>query len=354
MADHFEPGTGGVTPETEIKRVSSLAKKYPEIVKGHMDRAGNLPKRTWFFPPHYHRFGNLRRLVELCESGFGEIELHLHHGVGEPDSPENLKKTIESCIKEYSRFGIFGTEEGKKRYAFIHGKWALDNSLGGMHCGVNSELKVLNETGCYADFTFPSLNITNPLMINEIFYATDDPARPKSYNRGEKVRRFGRKTGDLMLIEGPVHPFFMERSRVKRKFFTLRALGDAITDDTPVTSKRAKAWVNAAVHVKGKREWVFVKTSTHGAVHEETVLGPKMKELFGLFETEFNDGKNHILHYVTAREMYNVIKAVESGRDSDDPEEHRNHKISPPAYASSQGPDEASDELKGFMKGLLA
>ena len=63
LVDHYEPGTGNVSKEIEIDRVNELVENYPIIVKNHKDNNGNIPKRTWFFPPHYHRNNNLKKLV---------------------------------------------------------------------------------------------------------------------------------------------------------------------------------------------------------------------------------------------------------------------------------------------------
>jgi hypothetical protein len=38
-----------------------------------------------------------------------------------------------------------------------------------------------------------------------------------------------------------------------------------------------------------------------------------MDEMLSYLESAYNDGKAHCLHYVTARQMYNIIKAAESG-----------------------------------------
>ena len=78
---------------------------------------------------------------------------------------------------------------GEVKYGFIHGNWALDNSLpDGKHCGVNNELDVLRETGCYADFTLPSApSPAQTRTINRIYYAIDDPLRPKSHDTGVPV-----------------------------------------------------------------------------------------------------------------------------------------------------------------------
>jgi hypothetical protein len=344
MVDHFEPGTGNVTSVVEKERVRTLLSEYPKLVKNHKDYAGNIPKRTWFFPPHYHRNNNLRDLISLCEKGYGEIELHLHHGKTKPDSAENLKRTIIQCIKEYSSFGIFGTENGHRKYGFVHGDWALDNSRNGKYCGVNNEIQILKETGCYADFTFPSLNEANPIQINSIYYAQGDPKKAKSYDRGITVRKSGKDLGDLMIIQGPAHPFLKNNT-----LSGLRAWGDSINGTPPTTKKRIDLWVKTAIHIRGKREWIIIKTSMHGAEDGMAVLGQEMNEIFSYLETKYNDGKNYVLHYVTARELYNIIKAVEAGEPGRDPEDYRDYKIRPPVYNSSINYPEASEKLKEYV-----
>lgn len=344
MVDHFEPGTGGAGTDLEKERMQLLLSKYPVLSDNHRDSGGNHPKRTWFFPPHYHRHNNLRELVSLCERGYGEIELHLHHGKIEPDSSENLEKTIRQCIEEYSQFGIFGIENMQKRYAFIHGDWALDNSRKGEYCGVNNEIEILRKTGCFADFTFPSLNRSNPLKINSIYYATDNPHKPKSYNKGKSVRYSGEQYGDLMMIQGPLHPFF-----IKRNLFSLRAVGDSIDKTLPVTDVRIDYWVKTGIHVKRKPEWVILKTHTHGATASEIVLGKEMDYLHSYLESNYNDGENYILHYVTARELYNIIKAAEAGELENKPEAYRDYIIKPPVYNSAPDIAEASAKLKQLI-----
>lgn len=342
--DHYEPGTGGASRHTEIERVNNLLKKYPELVAGHFDSAGNIPKRTWFFPPHYHRHFALKKLVSLCERGYGEIELHLHHGKIKPDTPENLEMTIMQCIKEYSYFGIFGYKDNKKKYCFIHGDWALDNSRNGKFCGVNNEIDILLKTGCYADFTFPSMNEANPSQINSIYYALDDPTKPKSYNYGNSVKKHAHKNEGLMLIQGPLYPFFKNN-----KLWGLRVVGDVIDGSTQATNKRIDSWVNTGIHIQGVPDTVFIKTHTHGAANPKAVLGNEMDFIFRNLESNYNDSKNYILHYVTAREMYNIINALKDGHSSEKIEEYRNYIIKPPQYDSSIDIDKASKELKSLV-----
>lgn len=343
MVDHYEPGTGIASPELECERVDMLVREFPKLAGKHKDSSGNTPKRTWFFPPHYHRNGNLKKLVSLCGEGYGEIELHLHHGKTRPDTPANLENTIRQCIVDYSLFGIFGHENNRKRFGFIHGDWALNNSLDGRFCGVDNETEVLKRTGCYADFTFPSRGRSNPLMINSIFYACDKPGKPKSHATGIPVKTAGQENGDLMIIQGPLFPSF-----TSGRISGLRIVGDRI-GRLPVPMSRVDSWVNTGIHVKGRRNWVFVKTHTHGAVDHETVLGPNMDSIYGYLESVYNDGSEYLLHYATARETYNIIKALEAGEPGDDPGEYRDYLIKPPVYDSSPDCREASSELKKLV-----
>jgi len=344
MTDHYEPGSGKVNDEEARKRVDLLLSEYPKLADKHQDSAGNKPTRTWFIPPHYHKNSYLRDVVSLCERGYGEIELHLHHGKHQPDTSENLTNTINLCITEFSAFGIFGTENGVKKYGFIHGDWALDNSRCGQYCGVNNEITILKNTGCYADFTFPSPNEATPSQINTIFYATDDPLKPKSHDAGALVQQHSVQNGDLMIVQGPLYPYFKNN-----KPWSLRVSGDEINGQSVVTSKRIDACVKTGISIKGKENWIVVKMHTHGATDAKGVLGQEMDDIFSHLEEKYSDGKNYLLHYVTARGLYNILKAAEFGEEGEDPEIYRDYKISSPVYNSTPLINEASDELSELV-----
>ena len=329
MVDHYEPGSRNATPETEVERVDRLLMKYPQLADRHRDYAGNIVKRTWFFPPHYHRYQHLKKLVSLCHKGFGEIELHLHHGKTKPDTRVNLTETIKACLEAYAPFGIFGRIRGLPRYGFIHGDWALDNSRNNQFCGVSQEIEVLINTGCYADFTFPAVNQANPDQINSVFYTTDRRG-PKSYAHGVHVQTNRQPPAkSLMIIEGPLHPYIHGQPPFLRYF------GDAVDGVCPVYRRRVDTWVRTGIHVKGKPNWIILKIHTHGATDADAVLGPEMDRILSHLEDRYNDGIRYRLHYVAARELYNIIKAVEAGAGEDDPEMFRDFEIPPPKYDPS-------------------
>src|SRR3546814_3205543 len=64
--------------------------------------------------------------------------------------------------------------------------------------GLDNELTLLRELDCYADFTMPSApSPTQTTTINSIYYATDDPVRPKSHDTSTPARVGVPGRGDL-------------------------------------------------------------------------------------------------------------------------------------------------------------
>ena len=147
-----------------------------------------------------------------------------------------------------------------------------------------------------------------------------------------------------MIIQGPLHPLIK-----KKQFPWAGVFGDSIDAKPPISEQRIDFWVKTGIHVKGKRTWIIIKTHTHGATAGDAVLGEEMDNIFNYLETKFNDGNNYILHYVTARELYNIIKAAEAGETGMNPEQYRNYLIKPPRYDSSPIITEASTILKGLI-----
>jgi hypothetical protein len=54
-------------------------------------------------------------------------------------------------------------------------------------------------------------------------------------------------------------------------------------------------------------------------------------------QRRYNDGRDWKLHYVSAREMYNIAKAAEAGLQGD-PGQYRDHVVPRPAYRSKADP----------------
>lgn len=61
----------------------------------------------------------------------------------------------------------------------------------------------------------------------------------------------------------------------------------------------------------------------------DTLLGAESDAMHTYLERVYNDGKRYVLHYVSARETYNIIKAAEAGL-AGDPAQYRDHLLPAP------------------------
>ncbi|MEI6809884.1 MAG: hypothetical protein WCN95_14295 [bacterium] len=369
IADHFEPYRRVVCSDGQVRDASAKeagglvdawADRYPASVAEFRDADGRAPCHTFFYPQEEYDPACLDRLARLCERGYGEVEVHLHH---RNDTAAGLREKLV-LFRDTLRtaHGLLGTWGGRRvgrvpgsiAYGFVHGNWALCNSRpDGDWCGVNEELGILSDTGCYADLTFPSApSPTQPRMVNSIYRAVDTPGRPRGCDRGERVevrgmlkecglltvdcgqRSTGRNTehqtlntSPLLLITGPLGLNWRNR-----KWGILpRMENSEVTATSRPTIVRADLWVRQDIHVAGRPEWVFVKVHTHGCVeaNREVLLGEDMRRLRQHLQSSYNDGKNWQLHYVSAREMYNVVRAAEDGLMGN-PGEYRDYEVAPP------------------------
>lgn len=332
FVDHFEPQwKNRDNIELERERVDRWCADYPAMAEQHKDADGQMPKHCFFYPEEEYRHEHLAKLSDMCYRGFGEIEIHLHH---DKDTPENFTKVITdfaSVLHEDHGALPIHPESGQIMYAFIHGNWALDNSLpDGYMCGIDNELSLLNKTGCYVDMTLPATpSPAQTAKVNSIYYATGRPGKCKSHDTGVDVEVGKEESGDVMLVQGPIGINF--------KWRTPKGLPHVENADVrkacPPLKSRVNQWINSHIHVKGRPEWVFVKVHTHGTQETDmdTLLGQPRHDMHSYLETKYNDGENYILHYVSAREMYNIVKAAEAGK-SGDPHLFRDFILLKPAF----------------------
>ncbi len=326
FVDHYEPLWNRPTLDVARARVRAWTDQYPTLAAKFRDADGRPPQHSFFYPAEEYQPVLLQPLEALCAAGLGEVEIHLHH---DNDTAEHLRQSLEEFKDQLASHGFLT----QGRYAFIHGNWCLDNSRAdGRWCGVNNELQILRETGCYADFTLPSApSDTQTRQINSIYYATDDPLRPKSHDRGVEARVGGQPTGDLLLIQGPLALNWRER-----KWGVLPRIeaGD-VSGSTRPTPARMDLWVRQRIGVRGQPDWVFVKVHTHGCQEANfpAVFGDAAERMHSYLQHAYNDGLRYKLHYVTAREMFNLVKAAEAGHGGE-PHAYRDFLLPPPPVRS--------------------
>ena len=313
VADHYEPKQNRPPAEVSRARVRRWVHDYPRQFGRFRDADGRTPRHSFFYPAEEYEPEHLDALAGLCRDGFGEVEVHLHH---DNDTADNLRATLLGFTGVLARrHGLLARrrDTGELAYGFIHGNWALCNSRpDGRWCGVNNELQVLRETGCYADFTLPSApHPTQTRKINSIYYARDIPGRPRSHDGGVDAGTGPRPDDALMLIQGP-----LVLNWRRRKFGLLPRLENGcLQASQPATDDRIDLWLRARVQVPTRPDWFFVKLHAHGAAEQshEALLGEPMVRFHEALARRARDDPRFHFHYVTAREMYNLARAAEAG-----------------------------------------
>jgi len=346
IADHFEPFertvlpsgdvTGGRSSAEAVESVQSWCNDYAGMAADLSDADGRPPRHTFFYPWDEYDPDCLDLLGDFCREGFGEVELHLHH---RRDTADGLRRKLAACRDTYAgRHGLLGRnpDGGPARYAFVHGNWALCNSRpDGDWCGVDRELAVLRETGCYADFTFPSApSPTQPRTVNTVYYG-DDPEAGGHGHRFLQWARAGRDGGvlrgrGLLFIPGPLGLNWRER---KFGMFPRLENGE-VSAVHPATAGRVALWMRIQVKVIGRPDWMIIKLHTHGMSERSriAVVGLAMRDFHETLRQccAKADGRLN-LHHVTARELYNIVKAAEAGMDGN-PGAYRDFEIKPPPF----------------------
>lgn len=309
IADHFEPLRKPSDETVARDRVGKWRQKWPEIAGRHCDSAGNPPRYTFFYPEEEYRPHLLDCLAEMTEAGIADVEIHLHHdGEGEQNFVQRIGNFAENL---FARHGLLRKRRGKLTFGFIHGNWALDNSLpNGRLCGLNNEITLLRDLGCYADFTLPSApSPAQTRTINTIYWAIDDPKRPRSHETGIPVRVGENSSGDLLMIPGP-----LALNWESRKCGVLPRLETGeLSASNPVTRARVRLWLKYAPRVGND---AFLKLFAHGA-KENNASQLLERDLDATFQFLHEECAIHqsALHYVTAWQMRAAVDRARSQQE---------------------------------------
>jgi hypothetical protein len=114
-----------------------------------------------------------------------------------------------------------------------------------------------------------------------------------------------------MIVQGPL---VLDWGR--RKWGLMPGIENAcIQSNQPATIARLPLWLRARVQVPTRPDWFFVKLHTHGAPewNQKVLLGEPMVQFHRALARLAQEDVNFHYHYVTAREMYNLVRAAEMG-----------------------------------------
>jgi hypothetical protein len=334
LADHFEPaidptdGRKRVPRAEQLRRLEFWTREYPKAIDRLRDHDGRPLVHTYFFPAEQYDEEQLDMLAAHCHAGWGEIEIHLHHGTPHPDTAENTRRQLTEFRDHLAvRHRCLSYEEGstRPRYAFVHGDFALANSAAGRFCGVDSEMQILADTGCYADFTMPS-SVSHPTQIAKInsLYECALPLDQTAPHREGCDLAAGRAPRIFpLVVQGPL---VIDCGRSLRSA-GLKIENGAITGHSPMSIRRLRLWKKAGVQVTGRPDWLFLKLHCHGMdpTQKDAVIG----EAFGSFLGELvpdAPARKETLHFVSAREMTNILLAACDGREGN-PGDYRDYRF---------------------------
>lgn len=312
VCDHFEP-MHDTDAAGAARRLETWLRDWPRLCADFRDAEGQMPRHSFFFPIEQYQPAHLEALEALVRETGAEVEIHLHH---HHDTPENLRATLHQGLEDLGRHGFLSRDpaSGRPVYVFIHGNWALDNaSPGGANCGVPGELRILRETGCIADMTMPSApHFTQSRMVNSLYYARATEA-PRNTDRGvpagPATAGLRLREGELLIIQGPLGLNWRRRKRG----IMPRIENADLTGNNPPTADRLQLWQELGIGAVGRPDWVFVKLHTHGAVerNSDMLLGEPNRRFHTLLREL--PPEEWQVHYVSAREMVNLVHAAEDG-----------------------------------------
>lgn len=334
LADHFEPsivpedGRAHAPYHEQEGRLDLWCRDYPRVHDKWRDSDDRAFVHTYFYPAEQYDKGLLERLASHCHAGWGEVEIHLHHGSESPDTEENTRRQLiefrNTLAADHGSL-CYLNGSGPPRYAFVHGNFALANSNCGFNCGVNSEMQVLAETGCYADMTLPPgrFHAAHIAKINSLYECSLPLHRRGAHRSGHSLEAGRSPKVFPLMVEGPLMLRFARPDGRRR----VGVENGALTSRNPPSLYRLQLWKRAAIRVKGRPDWLFIKLQCHGMDprDKETMLGAQLQRFLAELVAGAEE-RAETLHFVSAREMVNIILAACDGREGN-PGEYRDYRL---------------------------
>ncbi len=335
VANHFEPSwkrCGMLDLDAQRLRLDEYFKTARKTGEAVVDADGTKFRHTNFFPAEQYHKELLDTLAAMQAEGLGETEIHLHHGVEKPDTAENLRKTLiefRDCLAEQHHSLSRMDGVGKPMYAFVHGNNALGNSANGRFCGVDGELQILSETGCYADMTLPSAPAETQMpVINQIYECGLSLNEKMPHRRGKRVEVTENNESEPQLPLIVTGPLVFNWTRRIKGLPVPRIEDGTLAANRSMSLARFRRWVSANVTVKGRPEWVFVKLYCHGFFDydQSACIGEDARRFFSEIIENGEKSGEYKVHFASARETFNIILAAMNGA-AGDPNDYRNYRL---------------------------
>ncbi len=332
VADHFEPAwspNGMLDLDGQKRALEAYHRLARKTGEATLDSDGTKFRHTNFYPAEQYDKELLNQIAGMQAEGLGEVEIHLHHGVEKPDTAENLRKQLlefrDVLAEEHKCLSRF-EGVGEPRYAFVHGNLALANSCGGKFCGVDEEMRILQETGCYADFTLPSAPDQSQVSVINKIYECGLPLDEKiPHRKGKSVRVNGLEPEFPLIFTGPL--VFNWTRRIKG--IPLPRIEDgALVKNQAMDRARFRRWKNANITVKGNSNWIFIKLYCHGFFDydQRACIGEDAVRFFNEIVENGERTGDYKTHFASAREAVNMVLAAVEGKNGN-PDDFRDYRL---------------------------
>jgi hypothetical protein len=126
-----------------------------------------------------------------------------------------------------------------------------------------------------------------------------------------------------LIVQGPLLAGWTGGLRAPR----LRIETGAVTRSNSLSLSRLALWKKARITVQGRPDWLFIKLHCHSMdpTQKDAVIGDAFCRFLQQLVTGAEERKE-ILHFVTAREMTNILLAACDGRDGN-PGSYRDYRF---------------------------
>jgi hypothetical protein len=335
IANHYEPSWSPRRGEldtlpNQLKKVERWCRAARRTGDAVRDADGAAFQHTHYFPGEQYHPALLEQLAELQAGGYGEVEIHWHHGVKAPDTSANFRAQLtefrDVLAEQHGCLGRFADEADQQpKYSFVHGNFALANSRGGFACGVDDEMRILQETGCVSDLTLPSFPWPSQVpQINDLYECGHTLDHPVPHRSGPSLQ-VGRQLSLPVLLTGPL---VFDWSRRKRGVPVPRIEDGVLTANCTFNRTRFDLWRSANIAVTGRPEWVFVKLYCHGFFpgDEDATVGATARQFWTEMLELAERSQQFKIHFTSAREAFNIAMAAVDGH-SGNPGQYRNYRL---------------------------
>lgn len=334
IANHFEPSwseSGHLPIDTQLRRLERWNHQARTIGKRVVDSDGAPFRHTNFYPAEQYDKRLLDMLADLQREGFCEVEVHLHHGVDEADTPHGLRRALVEFRDRLAHIhNCLSVRPGVEipQYAFVHGNLALGNSAGGRYCGVDNEFEILRETGCYADFTLPSApDISQAPVVNRIYQCGYPLSQRRPHWKARPVLPGDVFEKSPLVFTGPL----MLKWKRRESGVPFPAIEDgALTAAQGLNGRRLELWKDARVCADRRKDWIFIKLYCHGFfdLDQPFCIGDEAARFFSHIVEEGDRTGQFAVHFTVAREAFNIFAAATDGLEGN-PNEFRDYLLLP-------------------------